>query len=193
MLFFVGISAAQAPLTVEQATERAANQSRDVLQAKAGVLAKAEDASVARTRRWPSLTTSAQVGPLLNRASVTFDQGVLGTFAATGPIPAKNTDVTIPRRLAGYDLTQASLPLSQQPRLGLAVASADRETGIAGQQAESVRLNQVAQTRNLYFQIVALEEARRAANAQVEAANETLRLAREAVGKGTGLPLEQAE
>jgi outer membrane protein len=193
MLFFVGISAAQAPLTVEQATERAANQSRDVLQAKAGVLAKAEDASVARTRRWPSLTTSAQVGPLLNRASVTFDQGVLGTFAATGPIPAKNTDVTIPRRLAGYDLTQASLPLSQQPRLGLAVASADRETGIARQQAESVRLNQVAQTRNLYFQIVALEEARRAANAQVEAANETLRLAREAVGKGTGLPLEQAE
>ncbi|HEY1948282.1 MAG TPA: TolC family protein [Bryobacteraceae bacterium] len=193
MLSFVGISSAQAPLTVEQATERAATQSRDVLQAKVGVQAKAEDASVARTRRWPSLSTSAQVGPLLNRASVTFDQGVLGTFASTGPIPARNTDVTIPRRIAGYDLTQVSLPLSQQPRLGLAVASANRETDIARQQEESVRLNQVSQTRNLYFQIVALEEARRAANAQVDAATETLRLAREAVEKGTGLPLERAE
>jgi outer membrane protein len=192
-LCLTSIAAAQAPLTVEQATERAVSQSRDVLQAKAGVLAKAEDASVARTRRWPSLTTSAQVGPLLNRASVTFDQGVLGSFASTGPIPAKNTDITVPRRIAGYDLTQASLPLSQQPRLGLAVASANRDTDIARQQAESVRLNQISQTRNLYFQIVALEEARRAANAQVDAANESLRLARETVAKGTGLALEQMD
>jgi len=192
ILLLASVTAAQTPLTVEQATERAASQSRDVLQSKVAVQAKAEDASVARTRRWPSLSTSAQAGPILNHASVTFERGVLGNFASTGPIPATNTEIGIPRRIAGYDLSQAVLPLSQQPRLGLAVALADRETDVARQQAESVRLNLVSQTRNLYFQIVALEAARRAADAQVHAAEETLRLARESVEKGTGLPLDQA-
>jgi outer membrane protein len=191
-LVVAGFALAQSSLTAEQAAERAVNRSQDVLQAEAGILAKVEDAEVARTSRWPKLTTSAQIGPLLDHASVTFNQGVLGSSASTGPIPGRNTDIAIPRRIAGYDLAQASLPLSQQPRLGLEIASANLDINVARQLAESVRLNRISQTRELYFQLVALEEARRAANAQVEVATETFRLSQEALQEGTGLPSELA-
>jgi outer membrane protein len=183
---------AQAPLSLAEATHRAAAQNRDLLQSAAAVKARAEDARVARTRRWPSLSTTAQVGPLLNQAHVTFTHGALGNFASTGPIPANDQNVGIPRRLGGYSLSQFSLPLSQQPRLGLNVALADQETAATAEQKASLQLNVVAQVRGLYFQIVGLEAARKAADAQVEAAHETLRLAREAVAKGTALDREQA-
>jgi outer membrane protein TolC len=184
--------AGQNALSLEQAAQRASAQNRDVRQARAGIQVRAEEATAARTRRWPSLTTSVQAGPILNHASGAFSQGILGNYAATGPIPSQNTEVNIPRRIGGYEYSQISMPLSQQARLKAGVKLAEGETNVAREQAESLRLSAIAQVRDLYFQIAALETARRAANKQLEAAGETARLALEGVAKGTALPLDEA-
>src|ERR1019366_2599590 len=129
------ITWAQQPLSLEEAVARATAQNRQVLDARAAVQIRKEEAAVARTKRLPLLGTSVEVGPILNKASVTFPKGSLGTYSATGPLPESDTKIGIPRRIGGFSVTQFSLPLLQQPRIGLGVRSADLETQSAGAQA----------------------------------------------------------
>lgn len=184
---------AQTPLSLEDATRRAAAQNRIVQQAQSGVALKKDEAAAARTKRWPVLSTTLQAGPILNRAEVTFPRGSLGDYPATGPIPGKDMAVAIPRRLGGYTINQASLPLTQQLRIGAAIQSADLDSELARTQADRTEREVTAQVRNLYFQLTALEGARRAASSQLEVATEIERLAEEGVKQGTVLPAEQAE
>lgn len=184
---------AQQLLSLQEAEQRASAQNRQVLDARAGIRVRQEEAAVARTRRLPTLGTSIEVGPLLNKASVTFPAGSLGTYGATGPLPGSATKIGIPRQISGYSVTQASLPLLQQPRIGLGIRSADLEIQVATQQTDAATQRAVAQVRNLYFQILALEGARTTLAGQVNVAEEIVRLASRGVEEGTSLPAELAE
>ena len=171
---------AQLSLSLQDATNKALNQNRDVQQAKLAVQARVEDIAVAKAKRWPTLSTSAQIGPVLNHPSIEF------TFLQP-PM-----DITVPRRIGGYTLSQAALPLSQQARLGIGVQQARKGADLAQEDAEAMRLSVVAQVRDLYFQTVALEAAKRAARSQVETAVEIVRVAHEALEKGVALPVDVA-
>jgi outer membrane protein TolC len=170
-----------------------ATQNRQILEARAVVQIRKEEAEGARTKRWPVLGTFIEAGPILNKASVTFPAGSLGNYNATGPLLGSDTKIGIPRRIAGYSVTQASLPLLQQPRIGLAIRSADLETLSARAQADTITQRAVAQVRSLYFQILALEGARATLAGQVKVAEEVVRLAKKGLQEGTTLPSELAE
>ena len=184
---------AQTPLSLEDATARVLAQNRHVLQARAAVQIRKEEAGVTRTKRWPVLSTSVQAGPILNQASVTFLRGSLGEYGSTGPIPARDTKLGIPRRIGGLSISQFALPLTEQPRIGLGIRSADLETRSADEEAQATAQQAAAQVRNVYFQIVALEAARSTGASQVRVAEEVVRLAQKGVAEGTGLPAERAE
>ena len=179
--------AAQSPLSLADATARTLAQNRDVLAASMAVQGKENEALAARSRRWPTLSTSAQIGPLLNRPELTFTKGILGNN-----IPATNETIGIPRQISGYGLSQASLPLTQQWRLGLAVKQANEETAASREEASQARLAAETRVRTFYFQIVALNASVRVAEAQLAAAEEVLRLAQEGVEKGTALQADEA-
>ena len=181
-----------ATLTLGEATKRTLAQNRDILSAKLALQAKENETLAAKTRRWPSLSTSGQVGPLLNRPTLTLTQGALGNFPATGPIPATNMDISIPRKISGYGISQASLPLTQQWRLGLSVQEARADEDVARAQASQVRGAAVARVRSLYFQIAALYSAQKVAKAQLDAAEEVSRLARDGVAQGTALRADES-
>jgi outer membrane protein TolC len=185
--------AQQQPLSVEEAVARVSTQNRQVLDARATVRIRKEEAAVARTKRWPVLGTSIEAGPLLNKANVTFPAGSLGTYSATGPLPGSDTKIGIPRQISGSSVSQFSLPLLQQPRIGLGIRSADLEAQGARVQADAVTQRAVAQVRSLYFQILALEGARTTAASQVQTAEEVVRLAAKGTQEGTSLPAELAE
>lgn len=187
------ITWAQVSLSLEDATARVFAQNRQVLQARAAVQIRIEEAAVARAKRWPVLSTSIQAGPILNQASVTFPKGSLGDYSSTGPIPDRDTNIGIPRRIGGFSMSQFALPLTQQPRIGLGIRSADLETKSADEQAQATAQQAVAQVRNVYFQTVALEAARATAASQVRVAEEVVRLAQKGVAEGTSLPAELAE
>ena len=178
-------------LSLAEAVSRTLAQNRDVLSAKLAVQVKENETLAAKTRRWPSLTTSGQVGPLLNRPTLTFTQGTLGSFPSTGPIPATNRDISIPRKISGYGISQASVPLTQQWRLGLNVKAAREDEEVARAQASEVRGAAVGRVRSLYFQIAALDSAQKVAKAQLEAAEEVSRLARDGVAQGTALRADE--
>jgi outer membrane protein TolC len=184
---------AQQPLSLQEAEARVSSRNRQVLEARAAVQIRKEEAAVTRTRRLPALGTSIEAGPLLNKASVTFPAGSLGSYGATGPLPGSDARIGIPRQISGYSVAQFSLPLLQQPRLGLGIRAADLEARSAGAQAEAVTQRAVAQVRSLYFQILALEGARTTVAGQVTVAEEVVRLARKSVEEGTSLPAELAE
>jgi outer membrane protein len=184
---------AQQLLSLQEAERRAAAQNRQVLEARAGVQIRKEEAAVARTKRLPVLGTSIEAGPLLNRASVTFPAGSLGTYSSTGPLPGSDTKIGLARQLSGYSVAQASLPLLQQLRIGLAIRSADLETQSARTQADAVAQRAIAQVRSLYFQILALEGARTTLAGQIQVAEEVVRMARKGVEEGVSLPSELAE
>jgi outer membrane protein TolC len=139
------------------------------------------------------LSTSVQAGPILNQASVTFPKGSFGEYGSTGPIPDRDTKIGIPRRIGGLSTSQFALPLTQQPRIGLGIRSADLETRTAAEQAEATVQQEAAQVGIVYFQTVALEAARATAASQVRVAEEVARLAQKGVAEGTGLPAERAE
>jgi cobalt-zinc-cadmium efflux system outer membrane protein len=165
-------------LTLEQAVSKVASQNRQVLQARAAVVARQAAVKVAETRRWPVVSTQVQVGALLNRAQVAIPQ---------------QATVTIPRSVSGYSASQAALPLLGQVRIGLGIKSAKLEATAAEATAETTVQRAVNQVRSLYFQIVALEASRATLEAQTRAAREILRLAKKGVSEGVALGVEAAE
>ncbi len=193
LICLVSIGWSQEPLSLEDATARALSQNPQIRQARTAIQIRKEEAGAARTKRWPVLNTSVQAGPILNRASVTFPKGSLGAYGSTGPIPDRDTEIGIPRRIGGLSVSQFALPLTEQPRIGLGIRSADLEARSAGEQAQAAAQQIVAQVRSVYYQIVALEAARTTAASQVRVAEEVVRLAQKGLAEGTGLPAERAE
>ncbi len=185
-----GLAHAQNTLSLQDATRRALAQNRTVLEAELAVQVKENESLAAKTRRWPGLSTSAQAGPLLNRPDLTFTAGALGNFPATGPIPASNTTIRIPRNLTGFGMSQLSMPLTQQWRLGSNIRQSMEETEATKADAEQIRVNIAARVRTLYFQLVALSAAQRVAKAQAETAEEVARLARKTQESGNALPAD---
>jgi outer membrane protein TolC len=89
--------------------------------------------------------------------------------------------------------SQFALPLTQQPRIGLGVRMADLEVKSAGEREQATAQQAAAEVRTLYYQIVALEAARKTSASQVQVAEEVVRQAQHGVAEGTNLPGERAE
>jgi outer membrane protein TolC len=177
-------------LSLEEATARALSTNPKVLQALSVIAVRRDEASIARTRRWPTLSTTVLGGQILNYPSLTIPKGSLGNFQSTGPVPDQDTNIGIPRRIGGYAVSQFALPLTERARIGLTIRAADLETGNACEQAEVVRQQVAARVRSLYFEILALELARTVAASQTQVAEEVVRLAQKGLSEGTSLTVE---
>lgn len=184
---------AETPLGLEEATALAKQQNRRIQQARLQTQARADEVAAARTRRLPATSTRVDVAPLLNRPSVTFPSGAFGDFPSTGPIPENDTRISVPRRVSGFSLTQVNLPLLHQRRIGMAIQTAELERQSAEKNSERTEQEVVAEVRQLYMALVAMEAAMAAAQRNSELAQELLRLAKEGNDKGTALPAELRE
>ncbi|HEX4166111.1 MAG TPA: hypothetical protein VHZ55_11615, partial [Bryobacteraceae bacterium] len=79
----------------------------------------ADDLAANNTRRFAITNITALGGQLLTRPSVTFQQGSLGVYKATGPIPATDQKIEVARKPAGAIYASVLQPLSTQYRLHL--------------------------------------------------------------------------
>ena len=83
------------------------------------------DLAAARTRRLPVFETEVtRIAAVDARSDFAFPQGAFGDFPGTGPIPATDTTVSVPRQPTMYVSSQVSQPLSQLFRIGLGIRSA---------------------------------------------------------------------
>ena len=86
---------------------------------------KAEaELATARSRRLPVFETEVSASQLVTAVDFAFPQGAFGTFPGTGPIPAADTTVSVPRQPTAYVSSQISQPLTQLVQIGLGVKSA---------------------------------------------------------------------
>jgi outer membrane protein TolC len=160
------VVAAQSPtvtvterLSLDTAVKLALENNRQ-LQNSALQLQKAgEDVGIARTRRLPVFDIEGQASHLLTPVNFSFPQGAFGDFSGIGPIPATDTDVSVPQQMTYYFSSQVSQPITQLFRIGLGINSAVAAHAIEQEHVRSQRLSVTNSVKRLYFAILQTESA----------------------------------
>jgi len=111
-------------LTLDRAIQLAVENNRQIQTAALQLQKANEDVEVARTHRLPVFDIQGQAAQLLTPVDFAFPQGAFGEFPGVGPIPATDTDVSVPRQLTYYFSSQVSQPITQLFRIGLGIDSA---------------------------------------------------------------------
>ena len=151
-------------LSLEAATRLAIENNRQLQTARLQVEKADADLAVARTRRLPAFETEATGSYLLSPVDFAFPQGAFGDFPGTGPIPATDTAVSVPRQPTMYVSSQVSQPISQLHRIGLGIRNATATRDIERERARAQDLSVVNTVKRLYFAILQTESALTATN-----------------------------
>ncbi len=106
-------------LTLDEAIAQAVANNSNLKTADLEIHRAADDLAANRTRRFANTQIVALGGQLLTKPSVTFPQGSLGVYSATGPIPATDQTIHVARKPVGVVFGSVMQPLSTQYRLHL--------------------------------------------------------------------------
>jgi outer membrane protein TolC len=172
-------------LTLEQAIEQAVANNSALKTASLETLRAADDLAANRTRRFANTQITALGGQLLTKPSVTFQQGSLGVYPATGPIPATNQTINVARKPAGTMFASITQPLSTQYRLHLQLKALSLGLQATRQDQEKTRLEIVDQVRRAYYTVVQAQSALESLEASLPFYQESRRLAVENVKRET--------
>jgi outer membrane protein len=146
-------------LTLDAAIRMAVDNNRQVQSARLQIEKADADVAAARTRRLPVFETELQASQLVSPVDFAFPQGAFGNFQATGPIPANDTTISVPRQPTYYVSSQVSQPLSQLFRIGLGIQSATTTSEIERERARAKELSVINSVKRLYFAILQTESA----------------------------------
>jgi outer membrane protein TolC len=155
LLIVVAVAKAQTPpvLTLDDAVALALKGNTQVQTAALDVDRAQEGTAATKTNRYPQLKTYILGGEALRQIGFSIPAGALGTFPATGPIPAKDANITTPQQFTGFILGQASQPLSQLWKVHLSVLSSQISEKLAKEKLRQQRQDTALSVRDLYYQI----------------------------------------
>jgi outer membrane protein TolC len=179
-------------LTLDQAIELARSHNRELKQAGLEIHKQQEAFSEARTQLYPRFDTYFLGSELLTPLDFTIKSGTLGTFPATGPIPAKDSVIHTPARPIAIASVTVTQPLTQLLRIDLSIKQQRLATELSQQsylEHEQVLVNDV---RHAYYAILQSQsevESQRALLAYLEELQQLTarRLQQEAVLKADSL------
>src|ERR1700719_3686158 len=109
------------PLTLEEALSLARSHNRELKEAGLEIHEQKEAFSEAKTQLYPRFDTYFLASELLTPLDFTIKSGTLGTFPATGPIPAKDSLIHTPARPVAMASVTATQPLTQLFRINLSI------------------------------------------------------------------------
>ena len=112
-----------------------------------------EGTAALKTTRLPQFQIYALGGETLRPINFTIPKGALGSYPATGPIPAQSSSITTPQQFTGFIFGQASQPLSQQWKIRLALISSRISEDLAKERLRRERQDTAQSVRALYYQI----------------------------------------
>jgi outer membrane protein TolC len=134
---------------------------------------KSEDAiAVARTYRFPSLRLNLLELQPLTHIDFHFPAGSLGSFPATGPIPATDTTLRSPLLPTTMFLAGADQPLSQLHRVRLGIALQELSRQLTLQRLRAEELAVANEVKKAYYAVLLTQSA-------LDATDEALKLFRE--------------
>lgn len=146
-------------LTLAAAVRMAVENNTQVQTALLQVQKADAEVATARSRRLPVFETEMSVSQLITPVDFAFPQGAFGSFPGTGPIPATDTTVSVPRQPTAYVSGQISQPLTQLVKIGLGVKSAEAGRAIEQERVRAQRLAVVNGVKRRYFSILQTESA----------------------------------
>jgi len=155
-------------LTLNEAIHLAEAHNRTIQVAQLDQRKAADEASVARSYRFPSFSLTALGAQSLSQLGLTFPLGSLGTYPNVGPIPAKTTTLQGPLKPAGIFFANVTQPLSQQWKIGLQTQLARVGQRISEQQVRDTRQATVNEVRRLYYGILQTESGKKNLQATVQ-------------------------
>jgi outer membrane protein len=180
-------------LTPEQAVALAVKNNRPVTNARLEVEKFDHQIEVARTYRLPSFKLDVFEGEFLGPVNFVFPPGVWGVYPATGPIPATSSTISSPRypfSLINGSITQ---PLTELPRIRLAVRMRETERDEARAKLEAARQAVVSDVRKLYYGILQTQSALTSNESSIQTLRELDRVASENVAHQVSLKSEALE
>jgi outer membrane protein TolC len=146
-------------LTLDRAIQLAIGNNRQIQSADLQLQKASEEVEIARSRRLPVFDIEGHASQLLTPVDFAFPQGAFGEFAGIGPIPATDTNVSVPKQLTYYFSSQVSQPVTQLFRLNLGIDSAVASHAIEQEHARAQRLSVINSVKRLYFAILQTESA----------------------------------
>jgi len=182
-LLTAGSAWCQEDLTLDEAVALAIRGNRQIRAAHLEV-AKSEDAvTVARTYRLPSFRFNLLELQPLRPISFNFPTGSLGTFAATGPIPAVDTSIKSPYRPATLALASADQPLTQLRRIRIGIKLQDLNRQLALQRLHAQEQEVAFNVRKAYFNLLQTQSALDATVEALKLFREVERVAKESLAQ----------
>jgi outer membrane protein TolC len=172
-------------LTLDEAIQQAIANNSAVKISNLETRRAADDLAASNTRRFAVTNITALGGQLLTKPSVTFQQGSLGTYAATGPIPATNQKIEIARKPAGMVSASVLQPLSTLYRINLQLKALALGVAVTRQDEEKTRLEVVDRVRQAYYAVVQAQSELDSLQASLPYYEETKRLATVNIRKET--------
>jgi outer membrane protein TolC len=166
-------------LTLDEAIQQAIANNSAVKISSLETRRAADDLAANNTRRFAVTNITALGGQLLTKPSVTFQQGSLGVYGATGPIPATNQKVEVARKPAGAVSASVLQPLSTQYRIHLQLKALALGVAVTRQDEEKTRLEVVDRVRQAYYAVVQAQSELDSLEASLPYYKETKRLALE--------------
>ena len=156
-------------LTLDEAIQIATSRNREVQISELDITKAKEEVTQVRTNYFPKLDTYVLAGAPMQPINFTVPAGTFGNYAATGPIPAKDSTIRSPSRLGAMAYGSAAQPLTQIYKISLAAQQARfgidlAKEGLRAQQQETRR-----RVKEAYYKVAQLQAHVASANAAVEA------------------------
>ncbi|MBV8552780.1 MAG: TolC family protein [Acidobacteriaceae bacterium] len=174
-------------LTLSEAIQQALANNSSLKIASLETVRAADDLAANKTKRFANTQIGALGGQLLTKPSVTFQQGSLGVYPSTGPIPATNQKIEIPRKPAAAVFGSISQPLSTLYRIHLHLTALSFGLQATREEQEKTRLEVIDQVRRAYYTVVQAQSALESLEASLPFYKESKRLARENLTRETVL------
>jgi len=179
-------------LTLEEAVSLARSHNRELKQAGLEIHKQKEALGEAKTHLYPRFDTYVLASELLTPLDFTIRAGTLGTFSATGPIPAKDSVIHTPARPVAIASATVTQPLTQLIRIDLSIKQQKLESQLSQQNYFEREQELVDEVRRAYYAILQSQselESQRALLVYVEELQQLTgrRLHQEAVLKADSL------
>ena len=153
------LAAAGERLTLDAAIQLALAHNRQLEAARLQVQRADEDVAVARSRRLPIFESEITAAQLVSPVGFSFPQGAFGDFPATGPIPATDTTVSVPRRPTLSMAAQVSQPITKLVQIGLGIKNAETSREIERTRVRGYEVALVNSIKRAYFAVLQTESA----------------------------------
>lgn len=144
-------------LTLNEALAMAVRQNTQNQISDLSVSGAMEQTNQIRSQRLPLFKVLANGGGSLAPIDLTIPQGTLGTYAATGPIPAEDATIRTPQRFNAFIYGSVAQPVTQLFKIGLALRESRVGEQIAKEKVRQQTQVTAQQVKQAYSQITQIQ------------------------------------